>query len=77
MEAGEILVIDLFAGPGGLGEGISSCTTKNGIKPFAIGMSVEKELSAHKTLTEPNLRLKIKLRLNNITNAQSTQKVRL
>ncbi|WP_044362832.1 DNA cytosine methyltransferase [Vibrio fluvialis] len=51
MEAGEILVIDLFAGPGGLGEGISSCTTENGIKPFDIGVSVEKEPSAHKTLT--------------------------
>ncbi|CAH6814714.1 DNA cytosine methyltransferase [Vibrio sp. 070316B] len=51
MEAGEILVIDLFAGPGGLGEGISSCTTKNGIKPFDIGVSVEKEPSAHRTLT--------------------------
>jgi len=51
MEAGEILVIDLFAGPGGLGEGISSCTTETGVKPFNIGVSVEKEPSAHKTLT--------------------------
>ncbi|MEG3755242.1 DNA (cytosine-5-)-methyltransferase [Psychromonas arctica] len=51
MKAGEILVIDLFAGPGGLGEGISSCTTGSGIKPFDIGISVEKEPSAHKTLT--------------------------
>lgn len=51
METGEVLVIDLFAGPGGLGEGISSCVHENGNKPFQIGMSVEKELSAHKTLT--------------------------
>ncbi|MBL4260620.1 DNA cytosine methyltransferase [Vibrio fluvialis] len=51
METGEILVIDLFAGPGGLGEGVSSCVHENGNKPFQIGMSVEKEPAAHKTLT--------------------------
>lgn len=51
METGEVLVIDLFAGPGGLGEGISSCVDENGNKPFQIGVSVEKEPSAHKTLT--------------------------
>lgn len=51
MKSGEVLVIDLFAGPGGLGEGISSCTDENGNKPFQIGVSVEKEPSAHKTLT--------------------------
>ena len=51
METGEVLVIDLFAGPGGLGEGISSVVDVNGHKPFQIGVSVEKEPSAHKTLT--------------------------
>lgn len=51
METSKILVIDLFAGPGGLGEGISSVEDNNGQKPFQIGMSVEKEPSAHKTLT--------------------------
>ena len=51
METGEILVIDLFAGPGGLGEGVSSCVHENGNKPFKIGISVEKEPSAHRTLT--------------------------
>jgi len=51
VETGEVLVIDLFAGPGGLGEGISSCVDDNGNKPFQIGVSVEKEPSAHKTLT--------------------------
>jgi DNA (cytosine-5)-methyltransferase 1 len=51
MQKGEVLVIDLFAGPGGLGEGISSCVHENGNKPFEIGVSVEKEPSAHKTLT--------------------------
>ncbi|MDN3716163.1 DNA cytosine methyltransferase [Vibrio breoganii] len=51
METGEVLVIDLFAGPGGLGEGVLSVTHENGNLPFKIGVSVEKEPSAHKTLT--------------------------
>ncbi|MGR5457956.1 DNA cytosine methyltransferase [Vibrio sp. PNB22_1_1] len=51
MKTGEILVIDLFAGPGGLGEGISSVQDRAGNYPFKIGISVEKESSAHKTLT--------------------------
>lgn len=51
MKTGEVLVIDLFAGPGGLGEGISSVKHTNGNAPFQIGISVEKEPSAHKTLT--------------------------
>ncbi|MGQ5483930.1 DNA cytosine methyltransferase [Photobacterium damselae subsp. piscicida] len=51
MMTGEILVIDLFAGPGGLGEGISSVADESGNYPFKIGISVEKEPSAHKTLT--------------------------
>ncbi|ELC3158839.1 DNA cytosine methyltransferase [Vibrio harveyi] len=51
MQTGEVLVIDLFAGPGGLGEGVSSVTHRNGNKPFQIGVSVEREPSAHKTLT--------------------------
>jgi DNA (cytosine-5)-methyltransferase 1 len=41
-------VIDLFAGPGGLGEGFS-CLGKRK-KRFKIRMSVEMEVSAHKTL---------------------------
>lgn len=44
-------VIDLFAGPGGLGEGFSSYLSPNGEKPFKLVVSVEKEQSAHKTLT--------------------------
>jgi len=51
METDDVLVIDLFAGPGGLGEGISSVVDGHGKKPFKIGVSVEKEYSAHKTLT--------------------------
>ncbi|MGR6781758.1 DNA cytosine methyltransferase [Moritella viscosa] len=60
METGEVLVIDLFAGPGGLGEGVSSCVHENGNKPFQIGVSVEKEPSAHKTLTTRAFYRKIK-----------------
>lgn len=45
-----IKIIDLFAGPGGLGEGFSSCLpTKS--NPYEIAMSVEYEKNAHKTLT--------------------------
>jgi len=43
-------VVDLFAGPGGLGEGFASLA-EEGHSPFRIGISVEKEASAHRTLT--------------------------
>jgi DNA (cytosine-5)-methyltransferase 1 len=43
-------IVDLFAGPGGLGEGFSSLVSE-GHAPFRIGISVEKEESAHRTLT--------------------------
>lgn len=46
-----IKIIDLFAGPGGLGEGFSAFQTETGSFPFKIVASVEKEASAHKTLT--------------------------
>lgn len=45
-----IPVIDLFAGPGGLAEGVSSYSNAFGIKPFNIALSVEKEFSAWRTL---------------------------
>jgi DNA (cytosine-5)-methyltransferase 1 len=45
-----IPVIDLFAGPGGLGEGFSAFHDSNGNKPFKIALSIEKDASAHKTL---------------------------
>ena len=44
-----IKVIDLFAGPGGLGEGFSAYPTK-GEKAFKIAISIEKDESAHRTL---------------------------
>lgn len=45
-----IPVIDLFAGPGGLGEGFSSLRNSHGEPLFQIRLSVEKDLHAHKTL---------------------------
>lgn len=45
-----IPVVDLFAGPGGLGEGFSAYTSHNGQPVFNIVLSVEKQLDAHKTL---------------------------
>lgn len=45
-----IPIIDLFAGPGGLGEGFSSLTDSDGERIFQIIMSVEMERSAHRTL---------------------------
>jgi DNA (cytosine-5)-methyltransferase 1 len=46
----KVPVIDLFAGPGGLGEGFSAYSPGRGFRPFMIELSVEKEASAHKTL---------------------------
>lgn len=45
----KIPVIDLFAGPGGLGEGFSSII-ENGERVFDIKLSIEKNEHAHKTL---------------------------
>ena len=42
-------IVDLFAGPGGLGEGFASLV-EDGHAPFRIGISIEKEASAHRTL---------------------------
>ncbi len=43
-------VVDLFSGPGGLGEGFSAYETEQGLNPFQIKVSIEKEQSAHSTL---------------------------
>ena len=45
-----IPIIDLFAGPGGLGEGFSAYA-KEGNSPFRIAVSVEKNKFAHQTLS--------------------------
>ncbi len=46
-----IPIIDLFAGPGGLGEGFSAFQTRDGRSPFHIALSIEKDHYAHQTLT--------------------------
>src|SRR5688500_9895849 len=46
----QIPVVDIFAGPGGLGEGFSAYADRHGRHPFKIGISVEKEELAHRTL---------------------------
>jgi len=45
-----IPVIDIFAGPGGLGEGFSAYKDETGNSGFEIALSIEKEEYAHKTL---------------------------
>lgn len=45
-----IPVIDLFAGPGGLGEGFSSLQDSSSNPVFQTIMSIEKDSQAHKTL---------------------------
>jgi DNA (cytosine-5)-methyltransferase 1 len=45
-----IPVIDLFAGPGGLGEGFASRTDKDGKRLFRIALSIEMSESARTTL---------------------------
>lgn len=47
----QIPIIDLFAGPGGLGEGFMSILDEQGHSKFDIKLSIEKDESAHKTLT--------------------------
>lgn len=43
-------VVDLFAGPGGLGEGFSSILDPDGRRVFKIKLSIEKDVHAHRTL---------------------------
>jgi DNA (cytosine-5)-methyltransferase 1 len=45
-----IPVIDLFAGPGGLGEGFSSFQDSKNRSPFRVALSIEKDPLAHATL---------------------------
>lgn len=46
----QVPVIDVFAGPGGLGEGFSALADPHGRHPFKIALSIEKDAVAHKTL---------------------------
>lgn len=45
-----INVVDIFAGPGGLAEGLSRVVDEDGAKVFRIALSIEKEEKAHATL---------------------------
>jgi DNA (cytosine-5)-methyltransferase 1 len=45
-----IPVIDIFAGPGGLGEGFTSCKDTQGRDRFTLALSIEKDAVAHATL---------------------------
>src|SRR5687768_8039649 len=45
-----IPVIDLFAGPGGLGEGFSAFRGLDSEPGFRVRLSIEKDVHAHKTL---------------------------
>lgn len=45
-----VQIVDLFSGPGGLGEGFSSCRRSDGSRPYEIAVSIEKDRAAHQTL---------------------------
>jgi DNA (cytosine-5)-methyltransferase 1 len=45
-----IRIVDLFSGPGGLSEGFATCKDMQGQNAYSIGISVEKEEAAHRTL---------------------------
>lgn len=47
----DIHIVDLFSGPGGLGEGFCSPPTSYGEQRYRLEVSIEKEAAAHKTLT--------------------------
>lgn len=46
-----IPIIDLFAGPGGLGEGFSSVVDRQNRRVFKVALSIENDVFAHQTLT--------------------------
>jgi DNA (cytosine-5)-methyltransferase 1 len=45
-----IPIVDIFAGPGGLGEGFSSWRDARGRQRFKLAVSIEKDTNAHATL---------------------------
>eukprot|EP00903_Cladosiphon_okamuranus_P020643 g18953.t1 len=44
------LSLDAYPGPGGLGEGFSSCRRSDGSRAYEIAVSIEKDRAAHETL---------------------------
>ncbi|MDZ7867243.1 DNA cytosine methyltransferase [Acidovorax sp.] len=56
MKNGRVPIIDVFAGPGGLGEGFSALRDKNGDRLFQIALSVEKDSVACRTLRLRSIR---------------------
>jgi DNA (cytosine-5)-methyltransferase 1 len=50
MRNGPIPVVDLFAGPGGLGEGFAAYRREDGTRSFAVKLSIEMDDDAHQTL---------------------------
>ena len=48
--SGQFVVVDLFAGPGGLAEGFSGFRSQAHPRPFSIALSVEKDAVAYETL---------------------------
>ncbi|RPE66460.1 DNA (cytosine-5)-methyltransferase 1 [Pacificibacter maritimus] len=46
----KIHIVDLFSGPGGLGEGFCAYTAEQHILKYHLGVSIEKDAAAHKTL---------------------------
>ena len=50
LQRSPVPVIDLFAGPGGLGEGFASLTGSDKTRRFDVRVSIEKDAIAHRTL---------------------------
>ncbi|MCZ4279976.1 DNA cytosine methyltransferase [Kiloniella laminariae] len=47
----DIHIVDLFSGPGGLGEGFCSASVLNTEQKYRLDVSIEKDLAAYRTLT--------------------------
>jgi DNA (cytosine-5)-methyltransferase 1 len=46
----KIHIVDLFSGPGGLGEGFCAYTAEQHLMKYHLAVSIEKDAAAHKTL---------------------------
>ena len=49
-DTGQLAVVDLFSGPGGLAEGFAACRDQEGHCRYRVALSVEKDPEAYKTL---------------------------